>query len=494
MLILNTKHIRAIENAAFEAGLPVASLMEKAGLALFFEFHRIYSRQTHHHVGLLAGPGHNGGDALVLARELLLSGRKVTVWSPFSKRKNLTANHLAWYESLGGTLTENLSDLIICDVLVDGLLGFGLDTPPSGFLREGILWLNIQKSPVVSLDVPSGLCSDTGVPLDIAVKATHTLMLTPRRIGLYEAAALPYCGELIPIEIGLTDEFCNHIVKTISPNALCIRDLNCEKSLQTLFARPSPNATKYTSGRALILAGSLKYPGAAVLAALACRSAGPGFIAIETVSDAQIALLSLAPDLVFVPQISGNFPATTPEHHKKYDAILCGCGIDNDQAKLNYCFSASTTTLILDADALNMMAAKNLWPHSSANVIITPHEAEFARLFPKLAHHAPRCEAAFFAAQKTNSIVVLKGERTVIASPTGEVFINTQTTPALAKAGTGDVLAGLITAFAARGLSPLEAAKCGVWLHSQRALEIEATLSASHCNAMRLATHAPCVD
>jgi hydroxyethylthiazole kinase-like uncharacterized protein yjeF len=493
MHILSTEQVRTVENMAFKNGLPVAALMEKAGLALFTRFCALFPFNTHNRVGVFAGPGHNGADALILARELLLQGRDVVVWSDFPYRKDLCQQHLSWFQALGGATTTSLNSLSHCDVFVDGLLGFGTTKAPTGGVAHAIDWLCAQKKPVVAVDIPSGMCSDTGTCWGSTTKATHTLMLSPARIGLFQPAALESVGALETIEIGIPNSFVESVLQHEFPGSTRVHVLNPQALLAKHSAMRKPNDNKYTTGRVLIVAGSQKYPGAAILAAMGCRSVGPGYIVMDTSLEAQAALLTIAPDIVFRANEPLNTLAAQPSAHS-FDAILCGSGLGNQPEKLKACFAASAKTLVLDADALTILAQQNAFPVFASNVVITPHEAEFARLFPSLCSVLPRSEAAAAAAKQLGAIVVLKGPRTVIAHPSGEVFINTQSTPALARAGTGDVLAGMIAAFAAHRMSAFEAAQCAVWLHSQRALQIDAELSTAQCDALRLATHTSCVD
>jgi NAD(P)H-hydrate epimerase len=365
--------------------------------------------------------------------------------------------------------------------------------PPSGQLESAILWLSKQNRPIVSVDVPSGVCSDTGVHFGSAVKASHTFMLTPPRIGLFQPPALEHCGHLETIDIGFPTSFVESVLLRDFPGSSNVRVLEPQNLLKKHSTFRKQDDNKYTTGRVLIVAGSQKYPGAAILAALGCKSVGPGYIVMDTSPETQAALLPLAPDIVFSHNASLQL-VTATKQKTSFDAILCGSGLDFVTEKVKACFAIPTRTLILDADALTVLAQETACPSTTADTVITPHEAEFARLFPSLASTLPRTEAAAAAAKQSRAIVVLKGPRTIIAHPNGEVFINTQSTPALARAGTGDVLAGMIAAFASQRMSAFEAAQCAVWLHSQRALQIETELSAAQCDALRLATAPASVD
>jgi NAD(P)H-hydrate epimerase len=206
---------------------------------------------------------------------------------------------------------------------------------------------------------------------------------------------------------------------------------------------------------------------AAIIAAVGCRSGGAGYTVLDAPDEVRTPLLTIAPDLVFEKDASLDLLNCSTKESKRFDAILCGPGLDNQIQKLNACLSADVATLCLDADALNMISRMEKFPATKSDTIITPHAGEFARLFPDLARTTPKSAAAAAAAKRIDAIVVYKGPRTVIAHPDGRVFVNTQASSSLARAGTGDLLAGLIVSYAAQGLPAFESAIAAVWEHSQ---------------------------
>jgi NAD(P)H-hydrate epimerase len=207
-VVVTAQQMREIEGRIFEAGMPVAALMEKvAGLiARSYSGRFIPSSQTPR-VGVLAGPGHNGGDALVVARELHLQGYNVLIYRPITKLKELTANHAQYAASLGIPLYEQISPLYQCDLIIDGLFGFGLTRALEGNIADAINQLNQWSQPVISIDLPSGLHTDTGEVLGTAVRATRTFCLGLWKLAFLQDQALEYIGEaeLIDFDIPAMD-------------------------------------------------------------------------------------------------------------------------------------------------------------------------------------------------------------------------------------------------------------------------------------------------
>jgi hydroxyethylthiazole kinase-like uncharacterized protein yjeF len=471
MYILNNDQVRRVESHAFERGLPEAALMEKAGCAAAMKILEMkqLQMQMHSPVGILAGTGHNGADALIVARELHLAGVKVCVWCAPGEPKPLCEAHRRWFQHLGGSIVSPLETLNHCEIIVDGLLGFGTIKPPSGAIAHAINWCNQHAKTVISIDNPSGLCTNTGHIFDCAIRATKTLCIGVGKEGLFQDFSAEYCGEIETLDIGLSNAHVKSVLESEFSSSYRVKAITPQFVATKLPIRRKPDASKYSAGRALIVAGSHKYPGAALLASTSCRAAGAGYIVLDGPDDLRVPLLTRAPDIVFEKDACLDFSTSEASSRVRFDAILCGPGLDTQLQKLEACLNANTSALCLDADALNMIARSGQFPKTRAPTIITPHAAEFARLFPDLSNTHPKSAAAAIAAQRTNAIVVYKGPRTVISHPDGRVFVNTQSTPALAQAGSGDVLAGLIVGYAAQGMTAFDAAVVSVWQHSQTA-------------------------
>lgn len=476
MTIVDTATMRELEDRCFAQGMPVAALMEKAGLKVFARIVALYPKSRFPRVVVLAGPGHNGGDALVIARELFLEGRHVTVWFPWPSPRELTAAHVAHFRAIGGEVTGRIGDLKEPDLIIDGLFGFGLERMVEGPGLEAMHWANTRRSVAVAIDVPSGINTDTGQVLGSALRVTRTFCLGHWKRGLLESRAAPHTGELELVDIGLPEpDTCKDHV---------IRPANYIDLIPPMRSR---DANKYTAGRALLVAGSEQYPGAAILALLGCRAAGAGYVAVNSHREIRNLLLLAAPDSIFLSQLP-----PTPETLGRWDAILCGPGLGEQTEVVDAVLRGASKPIVLDADGINVLADNPTWrSRIQVPVVITPHEGEFQRLFPDLANITSRLDAARQAAQRSGFVVVLKGPRTIIARPDGHCYVNLESTPALARAGTGDVLAGLLTGLIAQGIDPGRAAVAAVAWHSLTARKLEDLLTPSGVNAQSLAQHLP---
>jgi NAD(P)H-hydrate epimerase len=206
-IIVTAQQMRDIETRIFAAGMPVAALMEKVAGLIFRRVQALYPNLQTRSVGILVGPGHNGADALVVARELHFCGYDVKIYSSFSKLKELTSQHLQYAQSLGIRCYESIEQLSDCDLLIDGLFGFGLERRLQDAIAEAINQINSWSKPIVSIDLPSGLHTDTGEVLGTAIRATHTFCLGLWKLGLLQDHALEFVGkaELIDFDIPLAD-------------------------------------------------------------------------------------------------------------------------------------------------------------------------------------------------------------------------------------------------------------------------------------------------
>jgi NAD(P)H-hydrate epimerase len=206
-IVVTQQQMRDIETRLFAVGMPVAALMEKVGGLIARRIQALYPRSQTQQVGILVGPGHNGGDALVVARELHFQGYEVSIYCPFSKLKELTAQHSQYAQSLGIPYSDSHEVLQGCDLVIDGLFGFGLERVLTDSVATAIEQLNQSSQTILSIDLPSGLQTDTGEVLGIAVRATRTFCLGLWKLGLLQDQALDYVGtaELIDFDIPLAD-------------------------------------------------------------------------------------------------------------------------------------------------------------------------------------------------------------------------------------------------------------------------------------------------
>jgi NAD(P)H-hydrate epimerase len=432
-------------------------------------------------VGVLVGPGHNGGDALVVARELHFRGYEITIYRPIAQLKALTASHAQYATSLGIPVIETVPALQTCDLFIDGLFGFGLERTLSGEIAPLIEQINQWSTPVVSIDLPSGLHTDTGCVLGTAIHADLTLCLGLWKQGLLQDHALEYVGnaELIDFDLPLAD------VLTVIGDPPLIQRTTAKTAIAHLpLARPL-TTHKYKMGHLLLVCGSRRYAGGSLLTALGARASGVGMLSIAVPESLKPILTAQLPEALIIgcPETpSGaiaHFPAevSLPIDPSAFDAIACGPGLTLEaQTVVQNCLQ-SPLPLILDADGLNLLAQQGTLPtlaERHASTLLTPHLGEFRRLFADLAGSMTcRITATQRAAQASGAIVLLKGARVIIANPQGEVRINPESTPALARGGSGDVLTGLIGGLLAQAVATgkdndlIEIVQSAVWWHAQ---------------------------
>jgi NAD(P)H-hydrate epimerase len=258
MYIVSNEQMRRIEKVAFDHGMPEAALMEKAGCAVAARILTLFDTKDFPRITVLAGTGHNGADALVVARELLLAKRDVIVWCADGEPKSLREAHKRWFISLGGRVVSDFDQLGISDLIVDGLLGFGTTRPPCGKIAEAIDWCNLQQSKVVSIDNPSGLCTDTGHIFENAVRATRTFCLGVGKEGLFQDSSEYHCGDVEIVDIGLSDLHIARVLNAEFPWQPKVKPIHSDMVSEWIPIAHKPNANKFSAGSALSVAGSYK--------------------------------------------------------------------------------------------------------------------------------------------------------------------------------------------------------------------------------------------
>lgn len=531
--IVTAAQMQAIESRVFAAGMPVAALMEKVAGLISRQVQGRYPRSQWPRVGVLAGPGHNGGDAWVVARELHLAGYEVGVWSPLTRLKPLTAAHSAYGQSLGITVVEQIEALGQRDWWLDGLFGFGLERPLTGAIAAGVDWLNGQTlgqtdrptpwtasthpsgtaTPVISIDLPSGLHTDTGRILGTAVRATETLCLGLWKRGALEETALESLGTVTHLPFGLPEAD----IAAIVGETPAWQRLTPEIARSALPLAIPATSHKYRRGQVLLVVGSQRYRGAALLAGMGARASGVGMVSIAAPAALQGQLSGQLPEGLVIPCPEDSegairqFPASLDL--SRFDAIVFGPGltIAAAQALLPWVLP-QRCPLLLDADGLTALAQSGeispILQSRSALTVLTPHWGEFRRLFPDLSTDSPSltlAERATQAAAQSGAVVVLKGARTAIAQPPGVTpgqtqnvtWINGDSTPALARGGSGDVLAGLMGGLMAiaqaQGEDAAAQVKAAVWWHSQAGIQLAQRRSVLGVDAWHLSQELPYV-
>ena len=481
--VLRAAAMRAADAAAIRSGVPSDTLMENAGTALADALRRRFPDWRR--VVVVCGPGNNGGDGFVAGRLLAYSGIEVTLFTlgdPAAYRGDPAANRDRARAAgivplpLGGAkprarLAQALRD---ADGVVDALFGTGLSRPLAGEARRVVEVVNASGRPAVAADVPSGLFSDGGEIRGPAVRAALTVTFgAPKPCHLLPPAS-GLCGALVVAAIG------------IPRRALEARGNRFWVTERADVARRLParrlESHKADFGRLAIIAGSRGKAGAAILAARGALRAGAGLVTI-------LCAESLAP--LFVPALPEAMTLPLPESGgaiaeaaaapairalRDFDAIVAGPGLGTAPgtvAFLERLLSSVRVPMVLDADALNAFSGRPaaLRRRRAGRLVLTPHPGEAGRLLglPAKRIQADRLGAARGLARRTRSVVLLKGARTLVAEPAGNVAANPTGTPLLATAGSGDVLSGVIGAFLAGGLGVREAAICGAWLHGAAA-------------------------
>ncbi len=458
-LIVDSKQMLILEKEMFSDGMPQEALMEKAGI----QISRWLLRRKpllKHGIIVFIGPGHNGGDGAVIARELFLKDFLVKVWCPFPIKKSLTIDHVNYLTSIGVTKLAEPPDANGKELWIDAVFG----NNQTRKVDNKLIKLFNQKfhnkcGKVISIDIPTGLCPNKGKPFfDNAVKADHTLVIGLNKIGLTQDSALPFIGELNHIDVGVPISKLSKVDKKIFKVTY--------KDLKNIDLPSLPkNSNKYKRGKTIIIAGSEKYPGAAYLALKGAISSGAGFISAVLPKLVAQSIWQVAPEIVLKGTMQSNqngnaslFNALNNIDLSAYDSLAVGpgIGIDNDDWQKSKDFLLDFEgLLILDADALNRIAESKLgtkfFLERKFKTWITPHSKEFSRLFPNIKGET-NVELALNAAEKFNISVLLKGANSVIADnkKAWQIFGTDSHT---ARAGLGDLLSGFVAGSSAIDLN-----------------------------------------
>jgi hydroxyethylthiazole kinase-like uncharacterized protein yjeF len=456
--IYTTPAMRKLEELAAPAS---GTLMERAGAAAA-EFARSLCGDTAKAVLVVAGPGNNGGDAFEVATHLKSWFFRVSV--VFSGERGKLPKDaraaLGKWEGAGGTLLHDVPGESRFDLAVDGLFGTGLKRPLAGTHGTLVEKLNALGAPILALDVPSGIDADTGAIMGCAVRASHTITFIAHKPGLLTLDGPDHCGELKLDTLGLDP------VRLLEPEGMLL-----DADILSRAIRPRPrNFHKGQAGSVGVLGGAAGMVGAALIAGRAALKCGAGRV--------YLGLLTPHPPYIddAQPELMLRKPAALLEKGL-VNVLVAGPGMGKaDSArKLLRTALAAPGPVVLDADALNMIAASRALAASLAKrkaaTILTPHPAEAGRLLGATTDgvQADRIASARAIAQRYRGLVVLKGNGSVIAAPDGKFWINPSGNPGMASAGMGDALSGMIAALIAQGAEPLQALLAGVYLHGAAA-------------------------
>ncbi len=481
-LLVTADQMASLENEILASGLPEEALMEKVGQAMAAWLIK-YSRLIDDGVVVLVGPGHNGGDGLVVARELHLAGVKVEIWCPLTIKKKLTAKHLSHANWLGVPKLKKPPNVAENVLWIDSLFGLAqsrsLPKLIANLFKERQL-----KTPgrLVSLDVPSGICSDSGKPFSGgAASAAFTLTVGLIKQGLVQDLAMSHVGHVVRIDLGFSSMLFEGL-----PNQLPLSIKSSDLS-QLDWPTTALSASKYLRGRLLVVAGSDKYRGAALLALKGSLASGAGSIQAAIPKVIANALWQVAPEVVIAGELgdspNGALAGSFLEKQtlSKFDALLIGPGLGNSQEDwlvVAEILQAFDGLLVLDADALNRLAmSPDGWhwiKRRNAPTWITPHSSEFFRLFPDIQKASP-LDAAREAARLSGAGVLLKGAHSVIADPKGMSWQLVHTAPWVARTGLGDLLAGFCAGVGAMAMASEREISCEV-LAASALMHVEASL------------------
>lgn len=442
-------------------------LMERAGQAIADIVLNDY-RQCRK-IAVLCGPGNNGGDGYMAAHILKSHGFEPTIFALGTPRAGSDAEKAAALWGAKHLAFDNFSSPQDFDVVIDALYGAGLDRPLEQSLQEKLKRLNESGIPVIAVDLPSGVFGQNGAIKGEAVKASKTVTFFRLKPGHVCYPGRLQCGEIRLADIGIPEK----VLETIKPT----RFINFLSLWLKNWPELDYDTHKYRRGHAVVFSGHQSSTGAARLAAHAAARSGAGLVTIVSPEDALL-VHEMHLTSIMLKEMGSDTEILDFLENRKVRSVILGPAFGSLERALSIIkivlLKSKIFTLVLDADALTAMAGKGeeifaLIKQSPVNVILTPHEGEFQRVFPSVAHmeDLSRIEKAAKAATVSGSVVVYKGADTIIASPDGRLAVNVNGTPFLATAGAGDVLSGIIGGLSAPKMLPFEAACAGAFLHAR---------------------------
>jgi NAD(P)H-hydrate epimerase len=483
--VLGAEEMRQVDRRAVEVlGIPGTDLMENAGRGAadaVFEWLAELGRRRGARVAVVCGKGGNGGDGFVVARRLRQRGVRVGVWlaAPPREIAGDAAGKLAALRRAGGRPrqihdeAELAAALADADVVVDALLGTGARGRPAGLVAAAIDRINACGRPVAALDVPSGLPADGGPPPGPVVRAGLTTTFAGLKRGLVTGPGVDLAGRIVVVPIGVSPDEVRRGIATFLLEAGDVAAL--------LPPRPR-RAHKGTYGHLLIVAGSLGKTGAAALAARAAMRAGAGLVTVATAASQQPIVAGLVLEAMteaLAETAAGSVAARARgtiaglAQSREAVAVGPGLGLDPDtRALVRELARDLPRPMVLDADALTALGAHpEVLRTAPAPRCLTPHPGEMARLIGGSVAEVERdrIEVARRFATEHGAHVVLKGAGTIVATPSGEAYVNPTGNPGMASGGMGDVLTGIAGAFLARGLGPGPALQAATYLHGRAA-------------------------
>jgi hydroxyethylthiazole kinase-like uncharacterized protein yjeF len=462
--ILSAKQIKELDQFTIEhEPITPIDLMERACRAFVDWF--ILHYRTEKKIGVVCGPGNNGGDGLGIARMLKELGYSVNVWLVRGEQKESESfktnlkkiqGKISLYEIAKESDQNLFSD---CQILIDAVFGSGLSRPAEGIFSQVISCINKTDAVRVAVDIPSGLFADSHSKGEI-VNAHYTVTFQLPKLAFLFQENHKHVGQWHMVDIGLSKEF----IKSIPTQNYFVTD----KSIKKIIKPRGQFSHKGNYGHALLIAGSHGKMGACVLAAKAALRSGLGLLTVHTPTCGYSIVQTSVPEAMTTVDVLENYFSSPPEN-LNYSSIGIGpgIGVNSETAKaLAKVLKQFKRPMVIDADALNILSSnKELLQLIPGDSILTPHPKEFERLAGGWSNDFERLELLRNFSIKIKSLMVLKGAYTSIACPDGNIYFNSTGNPGMAKGGSGDVLTGILTAMLSQGYSSKEAALLGVYLH-----------------------------
>ncbi len=463
LFLIDPVAMARIDAAAGQSGIPLYDLMERAGQAVAASALRHYPQAQRFVV--LCGGGNNGGDGYVAARALLQSGAVVAVYH-LGDVGALSGDARTAFERSGVTpLPLDGYFPVAGDVVIDAVFGAGLSRDVPQELIRVIEAVTRAKVPVLAVDLPSGLCGRRGVPLGASFRAERTVTFMARKPGHLLMPGRELCGTLEVFDIGIPSRILDAHAGSVAENSPLI------------WRDPLPHADmethKFRRGHLTVFSGPAHATGASRMTALSALKAGAGIVTIAAPRQA-LDVLSVTLTAVMNAPVDDADDLRSWLDDGRHGTFVLGPGFGDLEKARQFVSLLGDRAAVLDADAITAFrdhreALFACVTSGTGKFVLTPHEGEFARLFPDLAADKmlSKIEKAQVASARSGAVLVYKGADTVIAAPDGRALVNTNAPASLATAGSGDVLAGIIGALLAQGAPAFEAAAAGVWLHGE---------------------------
>ena len=480
-LAMNHQMQQMDRNAIEFYGIPSIVLMENAGKVVVDEI--IKRRDQFQKAVIVCGPGNNGGDGFVIARHLynLNVPVKVFLVGEVSELNHDAMLNYSILKKLDFQIDEIKDDAGLLtferwlrpgNLIVDAIFGTGMSRKVEGIYQRTIEAINEMAHRVLSVDLPSGIDGNTGHVLGVAVKADLTVALVIPKVGNFLFPGADYNGQVIIKGIGVPDVIIERV--GIKYNIIT------QDIIQPLIPQRKRNSHKGDYGKGQIIAGSIGMAGAAILACRAALRSGMGLLKLYIPESLTTLITTSVPEVITIPLTEvrrgvigiSNFQRIIEDSAwPDVIAIGPGCGVNAEISELiKRLLSESKVPMVIDADGINALAKSLYWlENKQCPVVLTPHVGEMSRLTGLSADeiNANPIETAIQFSRQWKTITVLKGARTVIATPEGDVYVNLNGNSGMATAGSGDVLTGIITSMIAQGLDPVNAAVLGVYLHGR---------------------------